>query len=99
MPSGASTRRPAKSHRRRAAIKVPCFRRQWQAQALPHPPAEADGVSGLGAAAVSDGLLSVAGLSAALSAGLASDGLAGALPLLRKSVAYQPDPLSWKPAA
>jgi hypothetical protein len=72
---------------------------QWQAQLLPQPPADAAGVLGAGAgdeADDSDGLAS-AGLLLS-EAPLAGAG-AGALPEPLKSVAYQPEPLSWKPAA
>ena len=68
---------------------------QWQAQALPQPPADAVGAS-------EDEEEDEAG---ALSAGLVADAAAlspevdDAPEPPRKSVAYQPEPLSWKPAA
>ena len=39
------------------------------------------------------------GFASAAAPGFESPGLAAFVPLLRKSVAYQPLPLSWKPAA
>jgi hypothetical protein len=64
---------------------------QWQAQEVPHPPA-----AGASEAAVA---VAVAPSEAVDSDPVAVllEGLAVEPPL--KSVAYQPDPLSWKPAA
>ncbi|KAH2387141.1 hypothetical protein KXW64_008668, partial [Aspergillus fumigatus] len=70
---------------------------QWQAQPPPQPPDAAGAASDL-AGALSAGLDSVlAGAPSALGAGAEVEGAPEAPP--RKSVTYQPEPLSWKPAA
>ncbi|MCY1237262.1 hypothetical protein D9M72_499500 [compost metagenome] len=74
---------------------------QWQAQALPQPPAAA-GVAEADEAGLADDSAAAGALAAAAAAPPAAPVAAGALaPALppRKSVTYQPEPLSWKPAA
>src|SRR5438270_8125338 len=102
---GSQTTRPASRYfftEGRVRVRV-----QWQAQALPQPPpdalspleddAGAVDVAVAAAAAVVPAAAGAAG-SALGASGLASV-LAAPLPLPRKSVTYQPEPFSWKPAA
>ena len=60
--------------------------------------AEGDGAAGVAAAGALGAVLESPVAAAAL-AGAASPAFGVAAPLLRKSVTYQPEPLSWNPAA
>jgi hypothetical protein len=83
MARGNQTRRPASRY------FLKCIRvDQWQAQEAPQPPAgEASVEAAVAVSPAADSVPEVA----------VEAGLDVAPPL--KSVAYQPDPLSWKPAA
>src|SRR3990167_882504 len=102
MASGSQTSRPAMMYLRTGWVIEQ--RAQWQAQP---PPQDVDGAalvapapapaSGVPAAAAGAPAAPPAAPAAAGASGAA--GAAGAAPLPLKSVAYQPEPLSWKPAA
>src|SRR5437899_3263760 len=94
MASGTMTSNPDSSHLRNASMA-------WRPQSA----LGAGEAAGAGAGA-GDGAGVAAGASAGLAAAPSADGLAAELfsalaflPPSRKSVTYQPEPLSWKPAA